>query len=96
MLLAHADTTPPVLAVPADIHYQQKRAGAIVRMTYTVPVVDDTDPHPRLRCTPRSGSRFPIGTTTVRCTATDASGNRATGSFRIVVKAAPARRSHRR
>jgi hypothetical protein len=32
-------------------------------------------------CTPASGSRFTIGDTTVRCNATDADGNTATGSF---------------
>jgi len=45
-------------------------AGAVV--TYTAPAV--TDPNgtpPAAVCTPKSGSTFPIGTTTVTCTATD-------------------------
>jgi hypothetical protein len=37
-------------------------------------------------CNPPSGSTFPIGTTTVPCSATDASGNTATGSFTVTVR----------
>ena len=82
-----ADTTPPVMAVPADVHYAQKTAGSVVRMTYTVGVFDDADAHPHVSCLPRSGSRFPLGTTKVTCTATDSSGNQARDSFNITVTA---------
>ncbi|MGC8952805.1 HYR domain-containing protein, partial [Chloroflexus sp.] len=41
-------------------------------------------------CTPASGSTFPLGTTTVTCTATDAAGNTASGSFTITVTSASA------
>jgi hypothetical protein len=82
---AAVDTTPPLLAVPHDVHYQQKHAGSIVRMNYWVGVRDDLDPHPRTSCLPRSGSRFPIGNTKVTCTAVDAAGNSVTKSFHIVV-----------
>ena len=40
-------------------------------------------------CTPASGSTFPIGTTTVSCTATN-SGGQATASFNVVVNGAAA------
>src|SRR5262249_31276993 len=36
--------------------------------------------------TPASGSTFPLGTTTVNCTATDAAGNTATCSFTVTVQ----------
>ena len=36
-------------------------------------------------CNPPSGSCFPVGVTTVTCTATDASGNTATCSFTVSV-----------
>ena len=91
LLIAAADVTAPVLGVPDDIRYQQKERGAVVRMTYTVAVTDDTDPHPRVRCTPKSGSRFAVGTTKVTCTATDRAGNKSTESFKIVVTAAKRR-----
>ena len=84
-----ADTTPPLLAVPADIHYQQKEAGASVWMTYSVGAHDDIDANPRTSCLPRSGSRFSIGTTTVTCTAEDSSGNAVSKSFQVVVSAKP-------
>ena len=54
----------------------------------TGPAVE-TDPGlsaaPTLLCTPASGSTFPIGLTTVTCTASDTSGNTATTSFVVEV-----------
>jgi hypothetical protein len=41
------------------------------------------------RCTPASGTLFPIGATTVACTAADAAGNAASASFAVTVKSAP-------
>ena len=41
-----------------------------------------------MKCTPPSGSLFPLGTTTVNCTATDAAGNTATGAFKVKVTVA--------
>jgi hypothetical protein len=79
-----ADSTPPVLTLPGTITVTApSRAGT--RVSYTVTATDDTDPHPTVSCTPASGSVFPLGDTTVNCTATDASGNRAPGSFHVRV-----------
>ena len=39
-----------------------------------------------MSCVPASGSTFAVGTTTVACTATDASGNAANGSFTVQVR----------
>ena len=36
-------------------------------------------------CNPVSGSSFPVGTTTVNCSATDAHHNTAKGSFKVTV-----------
>ncbi|NWK06803.1 HYR domain-containing protein, partial [Marine Group I thaumarchaeote] len=36
-------------------------------------------------CTPESGYNFPLGTTTVTCTATDAAGNVGTASFPVII-----------
>ena len=38
-------------------------------------------------CMPASGSTFPVGTTTVSCTATDHAGNKAAASFAVSVAA---------
>jgi HYR domain len=83
-LAAAADTTPPVLSLPADKTVEATGpTGAVVSFTATA--TDDVDPSPTVSCTPPSGSIFPLGKTTVSCTATDASGNSATGSFTITV-----------
>ena len=83
-LATAADTTPPVLSLPADTTVAATGPnGAVVSFTATAK--DDTDPSPTVSCTPTSGSTFAIGATTVTCTATDASGNTATGSFTVTV-----------
>jgi outer membrane protein assembly factor BamB len=81
------DETPPVLSVPTDLTVEATGpAGATV--VFSATATDDSDPNPVVTCTPPSGSIFPIGTTTVTCTATDASGNSATASFNVHVKSA--------
>jgi alpha/beta hydrolase family protein/HYR domain-containing protein len=78
------DTTPPVLTVPANITAEATGpSGAAV--TFSATATDNWDPNPNVVCTPRSGSTFPLGLTTVQCTATDASGNAANGSFTVTV-----------
>ena len=79
------DTTAPVLNVPADKVVEATGAtGAVV--SFTVSATDDVDPSPTVACTPASGSVFPLGSTTVNCTATDTAGNKATGSFAVKVE----------
>lgn len=48
--------------------------------------VTDEDPSPHVEFSPPSGSFFLRGTTLVTCTATDASGNVATGQFALTVQ----------
>jgi hypothetical protein len=83
--VAPSDTTPPTLTLPNPITAEATApAGATV--TYTAATAtDDTDPNPTVSCAPASGATFPIGATTVACTATDAPGNQATGSFTVTV-----------
>jgi probable HAF family extracellular repeat protein len=82
------DTTPPLITVPADITVNATTpAGANV--AYTVTATDDVDGPVPVTCAPPSGSTFPIGTTQVDCTATDAAGNAASASFTVHVKGAP-------
>jgi hypothetical protein len=81
------DTTPPVLTTPGSIDVNATSpAGATVLFAATA--TDDTDPSPTVACDPPSGSVFPIGTTTVHCTATDSSGNEAHATFSVHVKGA--------
>jgi Ca2+-binding RTX toxin-like protein len=60
-------------------------AGAVV--TYALPTASDTvDPNPVVGCSPLSGSTFPLGNSTVTCTATDAAGNLAAPmTFSVIV-----------
>jgi hypothetical protein len=54
-------------------------------VSYSAPASDGADPNPNVSCTPASGSVFPIGATSVACTATDHVGNTAAGSFTVTV-----------
>ena len=73
------DTTAPSLNLPANITVPQTiPAGAVVN--FVVTATDLVDASPIVVCTPASGSTFPLGTTTVNCSATDTSGNTAYGS----------------
>lgn len=86
-LLVGQDTTPPVLTLPAGVTADATSpAGATV--PYVVTAKDNFDPSPSVSCTPASGTLFPIGDTTVGCTATDASDNQSTGSFTVHVEGA--------
>jgi hypothetical protein len=67
-------------------------SGAVV--TYTAPPATDEagqSPAPTVGCVPASGSTFPIGTTTVKCTATDANdfNSPISATFTITVGAPP-------
>lgn len=79
------DTTPPVLSLPADITAEATGPnGAVV--TFTATANDNVDGPVPVTCVPPSGSTFSLGVTTVQCSATDAHGNIATGSFTITVR----------
>jgi hypothetical protein len=81
------DTTPPVLKLPGTVSaIATSRSGA--RVGYTVTATDNVDPNPTVKCTPPSGSIFPLGPTTVNCAATDAAGNKSTGTFIVKVTVA--------
>ena len=85
--VAGGDETPPVLRHPDGLSVPATSPdGAVV--DYVVTAEDDTDPDPVVDCRPASGSSFAIGDTTVTCTATDAGGNEATGSFTVHVRGA--------
>jgi hypothetical protein len=85
------DTTPPVLGCPSNLMRTNDfdECGAVVRFLLP-PVMDFCSAVTNLTCTPPPGSFFPVGTTTVRCTATDAAGNVGDCSFLVVVRDAQA------
>ena len=81
----------PLLDVPGDLVVEATGpTGA--QVTFTVTATDDVDPDPLVVCAPASGTAFPLGATTVECTATDDVGNQTAGSFTVTVST-PRRRS---
>jgi HYR domain len=82
-----ADTKAPKLTLPGDLSVQADSAtGAAV--TYTASAEDSVDGAISPSCSPASGQPFPIGSTRVRCSATDAHGNDASGGFTVLVQEA--------
>jgi len=77
------DTQPPAITCPANI-VTEPTCPAGAKATFA-PVVSDNCPGVGFVCSPASNSTFPIGTTTVTCTATDTSGNTASCSFTVTV-----------
>jgi hypothetical protein len=82
--VAVVDTTPPSLTLPSDITAQATGPGGAA-VSYTATATDLVNGSVPVNCTPPSGSTFPVGTTTVSCSATDAHGNTATSSFTVTV-----------
>ena len=83
-----ADTTPPVVTVPADIAVDATSAGGAA-VSFSATATDDTDGAVPVTCDHASGSTFPVGTTGVTCSATDAAGNAGSGTFNVVVRSQP-------
>ena len=52
-------------------------------VTFAAPTASDNSPGVTTTCNPPSGSTFPLGVTTVTCTAKDAANNTATCSFAV-------------
>jgi hypothetical protein len=69
------DTTAPALSTHLDENATAtSSSGAVVN--YTKPgATDAVDPNLTVTCSPAPGATFPVGSTTVSCTAKDAAGN---------------------
>jgi hypothetical protein len=80
------DSVAPTIAVPSTITVNSlTAAGTTVNYTVTF---GDTGPSGLATsgCSPASGSVFPVGTTTVHCSATSIAGLTTTASFQVLVK----------
>ncbi|MDX2039771.1 MAG: HYR domain-containing protein, partial [Acidobacteriota bacterium] len=63
------DATPPTITCPTD---QSVVGSGPTVVNYPAPTASDNCPGVSVSCVPASGSSFPVGTTTVTCTASDA------------------------
>ena len=82
---APADITAPQFTLPPDMTLEATSlAGAVA--TFAASATDNVDGAIAVTCAPPSGSTFSIGTTAVNCSATDAAGNTANGSFNVTVR----------
>ena len=78
------DTTPPVIAAPADITVEGNTIGGAIGVVLGSPTVsDNADPSPSV--TSDAPAFFPLGITIVTWTATDASGNTASDTQTVTV-----------
>jgi hypothetical protein len=80
-----ADTTPPVLDLPVEVVAEATGAGG-AEVAYDASAADAVDGATPVGCTPAQGATFPLGTTIVECSGSDAAGNTAAGSFPVHVR----------
>jgi hypothetical protein len=87
-IVSVVDRTPPLLTVPQDLTREATESeGTVVH--FETAATDIADLEVTVRCAPASGSLFRIGTTEVRCTATDDSLNATVRGFRVTVTSLP-------
>jgi len=75
--------SPPVIHCPPDLIIDCAPEAA-VPVSFSVTATSETGPAPTVVCSPPSGSSFPVGATTVSCTATDSRGSQVKCEFRVV------------
>ena len=79
------DTTAPVISVPAGVTVEATGPTGAIAL-FDVTALDKADGSTLVDCQPASGSLFAPGSTTVSCSASDASGNSASASFQVTVE----------
>ncbi|VVB70368.1 HYR domain protein [uncultured archaeon] len=78
------DTTPPVVTVPSDI--TKEATASTTQVTFTAPSATDlVDGSVTTTCTHNSGDLFPVGVTTINCSATDSHGNTGSAIFSVTI-----------
>ena len=81
--LSLLDTTPPVVTVPGPMNVNA--TGPSTAVSFSASASDAIDGSRPVSCSPPSGSGFPVGQTTVTCSATDNSNNTGQASFTVTV-----------
>jgi hypothetical protein len=79
------DTTAPVIGGATNLTVNTTNAAGTAVVTYAAPSAADAVGVSAVSCSPASGSTFPLGATTVMCTARDAAGNTSAKTFTVTV-----------
>lgn len=81
------DTTAPVISCPANVvvYLPANSSATSMVVNYSAPTATESCSTATVNSSPASGSVFPVGTTTVNATATDAAGNSSNCSFTVTV-----------
>ena len=79
------NTAPQFTNMPRDIG--SSITNQSIRISFSLPAATDNSGTVNVVCDPAPGSVFPIGTTTVTCTATDPSNNSDSVSFNVIITA---------
>ena len=84
--LQSEDTAPPIIACPGNITASAD-AGYCFKsiVTFSATAIDNS-PGVLVACAPASGSRFNVGTTSVRCVATDIVGTTNSCTFNVLIR----------
>lgn len=80
------DPDPPQIKCPHDIVVDAEPGHCDALVTYSVQASDPCTSDVQVTCVPPPGTRFPVGTHTVVCVATDGSGNSSYCSFTVTVR----------
>jgi len=81
------DTTAPVITAPAEVVVEATGSdGAFVEFGALISAIDLVDPDPVVGFSHASGSKFPLGPTTVTITATDFNDNEIVATFTVIVE----------
>jgi hypothetical protein len=80
------DLTPPVITGGISKTVRVPRKAKFAPVRFRVTAHDAVDGSVPVTCHPKSGSRFKIGRTKVKCSATDFSANKATAKFTVTVE----------
>lgn len=80
-------TAAPTLACPGPV--SATTSGASATVAYEIPAAQGGEAPVSVACTPAPGESFPLGTTEVRCAATDRGSRTASCTFAITVSRLP-------
>jgi uncharacterized repeat protein (TIGR01451 family) len=83
------DFQPITVSCPSNVTVTASAGQCSPVVNYPAPAVIDNCPGSSVRCVPPSGSTFPLGVTSVVCTAVDAKGVQATCGFTVSVTGTP-------